>query len=84
MVKKPMKVVVGAYETHLFSMTAVRKWKIVAFFLLPVWNTTNLDQNDSLQNDKKLMNLQHQKSHTDICFRFRDFLQYVTVPSNFS
>ena len=41
----------------------------------------NLDQNESL---KRLMILQPQKSHTDKRFRFRDFLQYVTVPPIFS
>ena len=30
------------------------------------------------------MILQHQKSHTDVLFRFRDFLRYITVPPNFS
>ena len=33
---------------------------------------------------EKLIILQHKKSHTDESFRFRDFLQYVTVPPNFS
>ena len=43
---------------------------------------SNLDQNDSLHNNERLIIPQHQKSHTDM--RFRDFLQYVTVPPNFS
>ena len=64
-------------------MTADKKWKITAS-LLPVWNMSNLNQNDSLHNNGRLIILLHQKSHTDMRFRFRDFLQYVTVPPNFS
>ena len=45
---------------------------------------SNLDQNDSLHNNGRQIILLHQKSHTDMRFRFRDFLQYVTVPPNFS
>ena len=47
------QIVGGAYETHFFMMTAVRKWKIAAFFL-PVWNSSNLGQNDSPQNNERL------------------------------
>ena len=43
-----------------------------------------LDQNDSLHNNDRQINLLHQKSHSDMRFRFRDFLQYVTVHPNFS
>ena len=44
----------------------------------------NSDRNDSLHNNGRKIILLHQKSHTDMRFRFRDFLQYVTVPPNFS
>ena len=66
-------------------MTAAKKWKITAS-LLPVWNMSNLDQNDSLHNNERQIILLHKKSYTDMRFRFRDldFLQYVTVPPNFS
>ena len=64
-------------------MTAAKKWEITAS-LLPVWKMSILDQNDSLHNNEGLIILLHQKSHTDMRFRFRDFLQYVTVPPNFS
>ena len=75
--------VAGAYETRFFTMTAAKKWQITAS-LLPVWNMSNLDQNNSLHNNGKQIILLHQKSHTNMRFRFRDFLQYVTVPPNFS
>ena len=64
-------------------MTAAKKWKMTASSL-PVWKMSNLDQNDSLHNNGRQIILLHQKSHTDMRFRFRDFLQYVTVPPNFS
>ena len=64
-------------------MTAAKKWKITASLLL-VWNMSNLDQNDSLQNNGRQIIFLHQKSHTDMRFRFRDFLQYLTVPPNLS
>ena len=83
MVKHQGLCVEGAYETHFFTMTAAKKWKITAS-LLPVWNVSNLDKNDSLHNNGRQIILLHQKSHTDMRFQFRYFLQYVTVPPNFS
>ena len=64
-------------------MTAAKKWKLTAF-LLPVWTMSNLDQNDSLHNNGRLIILLHQNSDIDMHFWFRDFLQYVTVLPNFS
>ena len=65
-------------------MTAVRKWKLQIFSR--VWNTNNLDQNDSLHTNKRLMILQPHTSHTctDKRFLFRDCLKYVTVPPVFN
>ena len=57
MAQKQGKSVVGAYETHFFTMTAARKWKITTIFL-PVWNMGNLDQSASLHNNERLMILQ--------------------------
>ena len=81
--QKQGKSVVGAYETHFFTMTAARKRKITVFFL-PVWNMGNLDQSASLHNNERLMTLQNQKFYADVRFRFRDILQFVTVPPKFS
>ena len=81
--KTTKKNVVGAYKTHFFTMRAAKKWKIIAFFL-PDWNMSNLDQNAFLHNNDKLIILQYQKFHIDMRFRFRDFLQNLTVPPNFS
>ena len=68
---------------HFFTMTAAKKWKITAS-LLPVWTMSILDQNDYLLKNGRPIILLHQKSHSDMRFRFRDFLQYVTVLPNFS
>ena len=81
--KNKKKSVVGAYETHFFTMTAARKRKITEFFL-PVWNMGNLDQSASLHINERQMILQNQKFYADVRFRFRDFLQFVTVPPKFS
>ena len=64
-------------------MTAAKKWKITDH-LLPAWTMSILDQNDTLHNNGRLIILLHQKSHFDMRFLFRDFLQYVTVLPNFS
>ena len=64
-------------------MTAAKRWEITAS-LLPAKNMSNLDQNDSLHNNGRLFIFLHQKSHFDMRFQFRDFLQYVTVLPNFS
>ena len=63
--------------------TAATKWEITVS-LLPVWTMSILDQNDSLHNNGRLIVLLHQESQSDMRFRFRDFLQYVTVLPNFS
>ena len=75
--------VAGAYKTNFFTMTPAKNWEITAS-LLPVWTMSILDQNDSLNNNGRLIILLHQKPHFDMRFRFRDFLQYVTVLPNFS
>ena len=76
--------VVGAYKTHFFTTRAAKKGEITAFFR-PVWNMSSLYQlNASLHNNDKLIILQYQKSHIDMRFRFRNFLQNLTVPPNFS
>ena len=72
--------VVGAYETHFFTIKLLKVENNSVF--LPFWNMSNLDQNDSLHNNERLIIPLHQKPHTNM--RFRDFLQYVTVPPNFS
>ena len=65
------------------TMTAAKKWNITAS-LCTVWTMGILDKNDSLHNNGRLIILILQKSHSDMRFRFRDFLQYVTVLPNFS
>ena len=65
-------------------MTAAKKWKNTAFFSSCLKSEYLWLKNDSLRKKEILKNLQHKKSHTDVRFRFRDFLQYVTVPPDFS
>ena len=60
------------------------EWGKLKRFFLPVWNVGNLDQSDSLYKNERLMILQNQKSYADVRFRFRDFLQFVTVPPKVS
>ena len=81
--QKQGKGVVGAYETHLFTMKAARKRKITAFFL-PVLNMGNLDQSASLHNNDRLIILQNQKFYAVVHFRFQHFLQFMTVPPKLS
>ena len=64
------------------TMKAAKKWNITAS-LRPVWTIGILDQTDSLHSNGRLIILLLQKSHSDMRFRFRDFLQYVTVLPNF-
>ena len=57
---------------YFLSRLQLLKVKIAAFFL-SVWNTNNLDQNDSLQNNKRLMILQSKKFHPNTLFNFEIF-----------